>query len=209
MLVFPVLKAFPAGGITLRKSRGPEPSAQLRIRRRSCTYYLIAYRHSPAARCAVRLQRQAHSKFEQEGYANRSGVYCGESLAGSPSPHPRRLRPTMPRNFRTAGRFPSRRRLHGNPQAAARVRFAVTDAGLRHGGEQLRKARSTSSLRWYDHGTRKLFSCQTYLHYVNVVTRDDFGFVTGLRDLAPERASCSQGLLPTVGGPLTIASPPT
>ena len=33
-----------------------------------------------------------------------------------------------------------------------------------------------------------------YLHYVNViVTRDDYGFVTGLRDFAPERVAVVQG----------------
>jgi signal transduction histidine kinase/FixJ family two-component response regulator len=39
-----------------------------------------------------------------------------------------------------------------------------------------------------------LLFTKPYLHYVNViVTRDDFGFVTGLRDLAPERVGVVKG----------------
>ena len=39
-----------------------------------------------------------------------------------------------------------------------------------------------------------LLFTKPYLHYVNViVTRDDFGFVTGLRDLAPERIGVVKG----------------
>ena len=150
MLVFPVLKAFPAGGITLRKSLGPAPPAQFPNPRTLMDFFDRLWTLCLAALLALSVLpavADAQQPSEQEGDTPTGVEFTAREKAwlAAASGHPRGRRDQLCA-LRVPGQQEAilrrRRRLHGDPQAAARRALrGPADAGLRRGGEQAAKAR--------------------------------------------------------------------